>query len=349
MQAKSNKILIIDVGNPDVDGKLSDWKFLNSISHTLLPLYELVRECTAIGIDCITPDVFLSNPSSFENKRVLLVSHLTNQRTSEMIRTGAEPFLLFCQESPMVATRFYANFRKISRQFTFTMAFSDMQKRAHVSTTFISLHFPIYSKTVTVPNVPFGDKKLLVLIAGNKNAPVWKAILIKFFFGYGVRLIYPVRKKLVESLAAKRVIDLYGKGWNTDKNKTVRTAYQGLVPPDGKLNTLSQYKFTLCFENAIFPGYITEKLFDALLADSVPIYLGDPNILESVPSNTFIDAREFKDIDNLYLYLDTMSEETYEKYRKAGKEFLDSTAFEKFNHITFVKKVLNLVNSYGRN
>ena len=192
-------------------------------------------------------------------------------------------------------------------------------------------------------------KKLLVLIAGNKSAPAWKAILMKLFFGSEVRLIYPVRKKLVEGLAAKGAIDLYGKGWDTDKNKNVRSAYQGLVPPDGKLDTLLKYKFTLCFENSIFPGYVTEKLFDALLANTVPIYLGDPNILESVPGNTFIDAREFKDTDSLHQYLDNMSEETYEEYRKAGKEFLDSSTFEMFSHVTFVEKVLNLVNSYGNN
>ncbi len=329
MQRKSNKVLVIDIGNQVVDSKLSDRNLLNYISHTLLPLYELVKQCEANGVKCITPDVFLKDPSSFKEKCVLLISHLTNERTNQIIKAGGKPFLLFCQESPMIATRFYINFHQLSQPFTYTMAFAGMKRRAHNNTIFIPMHFPIYFETTTTPSLPFTEKKLLVLIAANKSAPFWKAMLMKLLYGAKVRLIYPIRKNLISNLTTKKVIDLYGKGWNTDKSEAIRAAYKGLVPADSKLDTLSKYKFTLCFENAIFPGYITEKIFDALLAGSVPVYLGDPNILESIPNNTFIDAREFADTDSLHHYLDSMSEETYKQYCAYGKEFLTSSAFKK--------------------
>ena len=41
---------------------------------------------------------------------------------------------------------------------------------------------------------------------------------------------------------------------------------------------LQNYKFNLCFENASFPGYLTEKLFDAYNAGCVPIYWGDTSL-----------------------------------------------------------------------
>lgn len=42
-----------------------------------------------------------------------------------------------------------------------------------------------------------------------------------------------------------------------------------------KYDLLSQYKFNLCFENSISEGYVTEKLFQALVAGTMPIYWGD--------------------------------------------------------------------------
>ncbi len=41
---------------------------------------------------------------------------------------------------------------------------------------------------------------------------------------------------------------------------------------------LQNYKFNLCFENSSFPGYLTEKLFDAYNAGCVPIYWGDTSL-----------------------------------------------------------------------
>lgn len=47
---------------------------------------------------------------------------------------------------------------------------------------------------------------------------------------------------------------------------------------DDKIEWLKSYKFNLCFENSSYPGYLTEKLFDAFLAGCVPIYWGDTSL-----------------------------------------------------------------------
>ena len=41
-----------------------------------------------------------------------------------------------------------------------------------------------------------------------------------------------------------------------------------------KREAISNYMFYLAFENSIETGYVTEKLFDGLIAGTVPIYLG---------------------------------------------------------------------------
>eukprot|EP00960_Hanusia_phi_P059267 764116-Hanusia_phi.AAC.5 len=45
-------------------------------------------------------------------------------------------------------------------------------------------------------------------------------------------------------------------------------------------------------ENSFVDDYVTEKFYQALIAGSVPVYLGAPNIHEFAPSpNSFIDMR----------------------------------------------------------
>lgn len=41
---------------------------------------------------------------------------------------------------------------------------------------------------------------------------------------------------------------------------------------------LEQYKFNVCFENSSTSGYLTEKLFQAKAAKSIPIYWGDTSL-----------------------------------------------------------------------
>ena len=45
---------------------------------------------------------------------------------------------------------------------------------------------------------------------------------------------------------------------------------------DEYIKILSRYKFMICFENKVRPHYLTEKLFNALYAGTLPIYWGDP-------------------------------------------------------------------------
>ena len=62
-----------------------------------------------------------------------------------------------------------------------------------------------------------------------------------------------------------------------------------------KLDTISRYRFTLAFENAVAEDYVTEKLYDPLIAGSVPVYYGAPNVERFVPApDAYIDVREYR-------------------------------------------------------
>lgn len=60
-----------------------------------------------------------------------------------------------------------------------------------------------------------------------------------------------------------------------------------------KLDTIARYHFCCAFENAVAPDYVTEKIFDPLLAGTIPIYRGAPNVGEFVPEGSYIDAADF--------------------------------------------------------
>ena len=60
-----------------------------------------------------------------------------------------------------------------------------------------------------------------------------------------------------------------------------------------KLDTIGRYHFCCAFENATTPDYVTEKVFDALLAGTVPIYRGTRDISAFVPPGSYIDAADF--------------------------------------------------------
>ena len=75
---------------------------------------------------------------------------------------------------------------------------------------------------------------------------------------------------------------------------------------------LKCYKFNLCFENTAEPYYVTEKIWHAIQAYSLPIYSSlNSSIYETFPANSFIDAVQFKTTDELLDYVQSLSTEEY--------------------------------------
>ena len=66
-----------------------------------------------------------------------------------------------------------------------------------------------------------------------------------------------------------------------------------------KLDFLPKYKFNICFENASYPGYATEKLYEALIGRTVPIYWGSPTIDCDFNTKAFLNWHDYLDSDRL--------------------------------------------------
>ncbi|XP_050260598.1 glycoprotein 3-alpha-L-fucosyltransferase A-like [Quercus robur] len=65
-----------------------------------------------------------------------------------------------------------------------------------------------------------------------------------------------------------------------------------------KVQALKHYKFSLAFENSNEEDYVTEKFFQSLVAGSVPVVVGAPNIQDFAPSpGSILHIREIGDIE----------------------------------------------------
>ena len=86
----------------------------------------------------------------------------------------------------------------------------------------------------------------------------------------------------------------------------------------GKIEHNNEYKFCIAFENANYPGYVTEKICDAYKSKCIPIYWGTRDVIKDFNPNTFINANDFTNFDELVKYIikvDT-DDELYESYFK---------------------------------
>jgi hypothetical protein len=70
-------------------------------------------------------------------------------------------------------------------------------------------------------------------------------------------------------------------------------------PVADKMAFVGDYKFNIAFENAIHPGYVTEKLVEAKMADTVPIYCGCPIIDKEMNAGSFINYHQYGSLQQL--------------------------------------------------
>src|ERR1035437_3696472 len=119
----------------------------------------------------------------------------------------------------------------------------------------------------------------------------------------------------------------------------IRNSYRGELPRGNayKHEILKNYQYGLCFENTIFPGYITEKIFDCILCGTIPIYFGAPDISEFIPPAVFIDFKKFSSFKELEHYLTNLPTSASKMYLDAAYDFVNSSSFDKY-HITGWKK-----------
>jgi hypothetical protein len=89
------------------------------------------------------------------------------------------------------------------------------------------------------------------------------------------------RAEMIEKLSRYKKVDCYGKPFGNwfygEKNK---------------INVLSDYKFNICFENSLYPGYYTEKPIHSKTAGCIPIYWADKYCYNDFNQGSFLNLND---------------------------------------------------------
>lgn len=145
---------------------------------------------------------------------------------------------------------------------------------------------------------------------------------------------YQNRRLFLENFsAANPQFDLFGK---FSKLATTIPSYRG--QSIFKWKTVSQYKYSLVIENSTDDYYISEKIFDALICGSMPIYHGSNKIFEVLPNEWFyyLPSLDVFEISKLNDFIATDAFKTVSDNRVE----ICKIVYEKFSFYSALEKLL---------
>lgn len=273
------------------------------------------------------------------------------------------PFVLQVLESPAVTPQSFVekNRRNFDAVVSYEPGLDESRKR-------FSYYLPNNTQLTSV-EVPFVRRSCAVMVNSNRVEGIFAVRqpgieglpgIGRYLSGWELPLfratngeLYSWRRNLarVSDEFAPPVVDVFGPGWKGEQiswnpfypNRPFRCAVNG-QRREGKHQLVSRYRFGIGVENFRGSlGYISEKMFDVLVAGSVPVYLGEERIADYVPKSAFVDAREFRSQKELLLYLRSCSETEWETMRESGKAYLRSTAFHSFSDEAFAARMVEIL------
>lgn len=165
-------------------------------------------------------------------------------------------------------------------------------------------------------------------------------------------------------------IDLYGHGWDiplSSKIKNVSIEFYRVIKYPNKLNlrgmklyfrkikrcrgaienkfeVLSNYKYTLVIENS--KGYLSEKLFDALVSGCIPIYVGEDLSLFNIPNGLVIQSQA--NIDSVLYSYELAKKLDYERWCKECLDWLgNANTIDKWSSSRFIPNIRDCIEKNG--
>ena len=228
----------------------------------------------------------------FEEYDAIIVNmlYISSSQLPRFKRKAHQRYIFLTQEPPPSMPTFIAS---VGNYFNWTMTYklnSDIQL--------------LYGRIEPGPTAPKTTEETLYLIgktrlpsaknyAANKTSPV--AWIVSHCYTYSSRETY------ANELSKYIPVDIYGKcGKSINCNRNQITWF-----PDPECYDMmeAKYKFYLSFENSICSDYVTEKFFEILSHDIIPVVYGGANYSHIAPHHSYINALDFTSPEELAQYL----------------------------------------------
>lgn len=132
------------------------------------------------------------------------------------------------------------------------------------------------------------------------------------------QLSNPIRERFFRLLSEYKRVDSGGRLWNNIGG-----------PVADKCKFISNYKFNIAFENSSVLGYTTEKIMDAMVANTIPIYWGNRWIGRDFNESSFINVHAFGSLEDAVERIVELDSDD-EQYMKLMNEswISDTTLFD---------------------
>lgn len=338
-------------------------------------LYERQAE---FGIEVASGDVALERvrDGSWRARDVHVVQELSSTHGHRLCKLGATPSVLLILESPLVAYRQLDRLRRSAFRFRSCIGPTALRGQLGIQrdAEWIALRFPSLWRDQVRTATAWHARERAVLVAANKywRQRAWSRVsslrdglrvirhefrrqLSPTFRLFRDLQLHDARLEVLEQLAQRGGVDIYGSDWDRfdhlpmkwqDRLKPLKDRFLG--PCDEKIAVMMRYRFGIAFENAGYPGYLTEKIIDAMAAGTVPVYLGAPDVSDHIPASCFVDVRKVGSAVAVCERLSCMSDMEAEAIRDAGITFMRSSQGDRHTYEGFAETIISLIRSGHR-
>lgn len=202
--------------------------------------------------------------------------------------------------------------------------------------------------------LPFGERRVACLVGTNRpfryRSGLFTAIKgwrfsPRDWFDYAVcpGELISYRTKLGRECATYEpgIFDIYGEGWDTVPE--VARVCRG-IPAESTLTYIGRYRYYFALENhSDEDSLISERVWDALWGDAVPVYHGSRRLADFVPRECFVDASAFRHPRELLKWLCDAPEQVWQRHLDAGRAFVRGSGVEGYLPDRFARHFLAVI------